>query len=138
MPRQLHGAFTLVPVLEHGTYVEYAVPWARFVVPPLDNVSEEIRLTGFGTYTLVQGFAGPAHQLDLRLQTSCSEVERFGNTLHNTDPTFPGEIDIVVDMNNLICFDTVLSIHAIWSGSIVFHDDFECGDHAAWSSSNGP
>ena len=134
IPRQLHGDFTLVPVLEHGTYVEYAVPWARFVVPPVDNASEEIRLTGFGTYTLVQGFVGPAHQLDLRLRTSCGDAERFGNALMNTDPSFPSEIDIVVDKNNQICFDTVLSIYAIWSGPIVFRDDFECGDRTAWSS----
>jgi hypothetical protein len=137
-PRQLHGTFTLVPVLEHGTYVEYAVPWARFFEPPLNNVSEEIRLTGFGTYTLAQGFAGPAHQLDLRLRTSCGEVERFGSALMNTDPSFPAEIDIVVDKNDQICLDTVLSIHAIWSGAMVFRDDFECGDRTAWSSSTGP
>jgi hypothetical protein len=138
MPRQLQGVFALVPVLEHGTYVEYAVPWARFVVPPLDNLSEEIRLTGFGTYTLVQGFAGPAHGLDLQLRASGGDVERFVSPLMNTDPSFPAEFEIVVDTNDQVCFDTVLSIHAIWSGPIVFRDDFECGDHTAWSNSTAP
>jgi len=137
-PRQIQGTLTLVPVLEYGTYVEYAVPQAHFVVPPLDNASEETRFTGFGTYTLAQGFIGPAHQLDLMLRTNGGSAERFGSTFANTDPTFPAEFDIVVDMNSQVCFDTVLSIHAIWSGAIVFQDDFECGNHTAWSSSTGP
>jgi hypothetical protein len=138
MPRPLHGELTLVPVLEHGTYVEYAVPLARFVVPPLDGAGEGIRFEGFGTYTLVQGFIGPAHHLDLTLRASGGAAERFSSAFANTDPTFPAEFEIVVDINNQICFDTVLSIHAIWSGSIVFRDDFECGDHNAWSSSTVP
>ena len=107
-------------------------------MPPLDGASEGIRFEGFGTYTLVQGFIGPAHQLDLRLWTGSGTEERFSSTFANTFPSFPAEFEIVVDINNQICFDTVLSIDSIWSGSIVFRDDFECGDYNAWSSSTEP
>ena len=135
MPRRLEGALTLVPVLELGTYVEYSVAQARLVALPFDNISEEIKMTGYGTYTLAQGYAGPAHQLDLTLATSGGGVERFDSTFTNTDPTFPADFDIVVDINDQVCFDTVLSIHAKGSGHIVFRDDFECGGLTAWSSS---
>jgi hypothetical protein len=137
-PRRLEGVLTLVPVLELGTYVEYSVAQTRLVALPLDDWSEEIEMTGFGTYTLVQGFIGPAHHLALTLQASGGIAERFGSTFANTDPTFPADFDIVVDINDQVCFDTVLSIHATGSGQIVFRDDFECGDLTAWPASTVP
>lgn len=44
----------------------------------------------------------------------------------------------MVDINDQVCFDTVLSIHATESEQIVFRDGFECGDHTAWSSATAP
>jgi hypothetical protein len=138
MPRQLDGYLTLVPVLEYGTYVEYSVAQAYMVALPVDGANDEIELNGFGTYTLAQGFAGPAHHLALILQANDGTAERFSSTFENTDPTFPASFDIVVDINDQVCSDTVLSINATGLGQIVFRDDFECGDHAAWSSATVP
>jgi hypothetical protein len=88
--------------------------------------------------SVAESLAGPAHILDLRLRSDDGPTENFGNELFNTDPTFPGEFAVVVDTNDQVCLDTVLSLRAIWSGPIVFHDDFECGDTADWSNSPGP
>jgi hypothetical protein len=138
VPRRLEGELTLVPVLDLGTWVEYSVAQADLVALPLDGASEEIEMAGYGTYTLVQGFAGPAHQLSLTLREDGRAAEHFSSTLINTDPTFPNSFDVVIDINDQVCFDTVLSIRATGSGQTVFRDDFECGDHAAWSSATVP
>lgn len=132
-PRPLEGTLTLVKILDHGTYEEFAVPRADFVTKPLGPTDDGINLSGFGLYTLIQGFAGPAHVLDLRLSSNGGEIELFDNQLFNTDPTFPAEFSVVIDTDDQICFDKVLSLHAIWAGPIVFQDDFECGDSAGWS-----
>lgn len=133
-PRPLDGTLFLVKILDHGTYEEFAVPSAALVAKPLGPTDEEITLSGFGLYTLIQGFAGPAHVLDLRVSTDGGEVELFDNQLSNTDPTFPAEFSIVIDTDDQICFDTVLSLHSIWSGPLIFQDDFECGDTSSWWS----
>jgi len=136
-PRPVDGTLILVKILDHGTYEEYAVPRADFVVKPLAPGEEKINLTGFGLYTLIQGFAGPAHVLSLRLSTDGGEVDLFDNQLFNTDPSFPAEFSVVIDTDDQICFDTVLSLHAIWSGPLIFQDDFECGDSSSWSFISG-
>ena len=133
-PRPLGGTLTLVPILNHGTYVEYAVPRATFVAPAVEPGENDVTLEGFGLYTLIQGFAGPAHILDLRLRSNDGPVETFSSVLFNTDPTFPEEFAVVIDTNDHICLDTVLSLHAVWSGSIVFKDGFECGTTHDWST----
>ncbi len=132
-PRPLDGTMSLVEILNHGTWVEYSVPRAQFVARSLAPGEDDIILSGFGLYTLIQGFAGPAHILDLKLSTNGGEVEVFDNQLFNTYTPFPAEIAVVIDTDDQICFDTVLSLHAIWAGPIVFQDDFECGDSAGWS-----
>lgn len=137
-PRPLGGTLTLVQILNHGTYVEYAVPQAQFVARSLTPGEGDNILIGFGLYTLIQGFAGPAHVLDLKLSTDGGEVEYFDNQLFNTDPTFPDEFSVVIDTDDQICFDAVLSLRAIWSGPLVFLDDFECGDPSDWSFVSGP
>ncbi len=133
-PRRLRGTLSLVEILNHGTYVEYAVPNAAFVAPAVGPGDNEVTLNGFGLYTLIQGFAGPAHVLDLRLRSNDGPVEEFSNELFNTDPTFPQEFAVVVDKNDHICLDTVLSLHAIRSGPIVFRDGFESGSTSDWST----
>jgi len=131
-PRPLDGTLSLVQILDYGTYEEYAVPRAAFVAKPVGPAEDEINLTGFGLYTLIQGYAGPAHALDLKLSTDGGEVVLFDNQLFNTDPRFPAEFSVVIDTDDQICFDTVLSLHAIWSGPLIFQDDFECGDTSSW------
>ena len=91
-PRPLGGTLSLVEILNHGTYVEYAVPKAAFVAPAVDPAGNEVILNGFGLYTLIQGFAGPAHILDLRLRSNDGPVEEFSSELFNTDPTFPARV----------------------------------------------
>ena len=137
-PRRLDGSLSLVEILDHGTYVEYAVPHARFFARSSTAGGHDVALKGFGRYTLIQGFAGPAHVLELRLMSDGGEVQLFDSSEFNTDPTFPLEFEITVDTNDQICFDTVLSLRAVWSGPIVFVDDFECGDTSGWWSPAGP
>jgi hypothetical protein len=131
-PRPLKGTLSLVEILNYGTYVEYAVSRATFVAPSVEPGEDDTTLNGFGLYTLIQGFAGPAHILDLRLQTDNGPTEKFDSRLFNTDPTFPAEFEIVVDTNDQTCLDTVLFLRAILSGSVVFNDGFECGTTAGW------
>jgi len=137
-PRPLEGTLSLVKILDHGTYEEYAVPRAEFVAHPVEPPEDAVNLAGFGLYTLIQGFAGPAHVLDLKLSTNGGEFERFDNQLFNTDPTFPSEFTVEIDTDDQICFDTVLKIHAIWDGPVVFVSDFECGSTSGWSFVTGP
>ncbi len=114
------------------------MPQGQFVATSLTPGEGDNILIGFGLYTLIQGFAGPAHVLDLKLSTDGGEVEYFDNHLFNTDPTFPDEFSVVIDTDDQICFDAVLSLRAIWSGPLVFLDDFECGDPSDWSFVSGP
>lgn len=132
LPRRLEGTLSLTPILDHGTYEEYAAPRARFEAPPPTAGACEISLTGYGMYTLIQGFAGPIHALDLRLRSNGGELERFDNSLLNTEPTFPDEFAVEIDTNDQTCYDTVLSIHAVRSRSLIFENGFECGDVVAW------
>jgi len=134
-PRGLQGSLVLTPILEYGTYVEYGVPWADFSVPPLSDLENEIGFRGYGTYTLIQGFAGPAHVFDLCLRENNSQRGRYQNELTNTDPTFPAEFQVVVEKQDQTCIDTVLSIHAVRQESLIFEDGFECGDENGWVAS---
>ncbi len=137
-PRPLRGSLVLTPILDYGTYVEYGVPLAHFSALPSGDSAGEISYSGFGTYTLIQGFAGPAHMLDLYVRENTGERERFLNGLTNTDPTFPTEFEVVVEKAGQTCVETVLSIHAVRLESLVFEDDFECGDAGAWSAAVHP
>lgn len=136
-PRPIEGTLSLVQILNHGTYVEYGVPRAELATQSVGPGSGDVVLAGFGLYTLIQGFAGPAHNLDLWLSSKGGEAKRFDNGLFNTDPTFPGEFSVVIDMDDQTCYDVVLSLHAIWTGPVVFNDGFECGDPSNWSLMTG-
>lgn len=108
-PRPMVGAFDLVPLVDLGTLAEFAVVRAHFLVPPGAGV-RLVRFSGFGRYTLVQGFAGPADTMALNLRSG-SVVRRFDSTLRNTDAAFP-TVSVAVDMNDMVCFDKVLTIDA--------------------------
>jgi hypothetical protein len=137
-PRPLRGGLVLTPILVQGTYVEYGVPLAHFSVPPSGDTGGEISFDGSGTYTLIQGFAGPAHILDLCLTENTVERGRFLNQLTNTDPTFPDEFEVVVEKQGQTCVDTVLSMHAVRLESLIFENGFECGELGAWTGSTPP
>jgi hypothetical protein len=112
MPRSMTGTFMLVPIFEGGTYDVYSVVCVNFNVPALQNSNGgAIQFTGFGRYTLIQGFAGPMQAMELKLSSNGGPLESFDAELENIEPTYPG-ISVVVDMNEQVCFDKVLSIDA--------------------------
>lgn len=111
-PRAMSGRFSLVPLIDYGTYAEYAIVNARFGVhSPLAVQPMQTLLNGAGSYTLIQGFAGPAHAMDLGLVLNGDLPLHFDQELENTSTLFP-HINIAVDTNDLVCTDTVLRIRA--------------------------
>ncbi|MCI0362357.1 MAG: hypothetical protein L0Y44_12020 [Phycisphaerales bacterium] len=104
------GTFALVPVALYGTYREYAVVGVQWAVAggplPLEH-----NITGYGTYIQIDGFAGTLDFLDLVLKIDGGPPTDFhgGNSLVTV--TFP-EIDVVVSMNDMVCYDVVLHVHA--------------------------
>ena len=110
-PRPLRGRFDLVKLFDAGTYAEFAMARVRLGVRPGDLAASLMAYSGFGRYTLIQGFAGPAHAMELALASPLGEIMHFDSGLRNTDIAFP-LIDIVVDMNDMVCFDRVIRIRA--------------------------
>lgn len=110
-PRPMFGDFQLVPLIDFGTYSEYAIVDVLLGVQSLANAQALLALTGSGHYTLIQGFAGPAHATQISLSINGEAPIRFDQELENTSTGFPA-IDIVVDMNDMECTDTVLTIKA--------------------------
>ncbi len=108
----MSGRFSLVPLVDYGTYAEYAITNARFGVgsPSIAHPMQTL-MTGAGHYTLIQGFAGPAHTMDLDLLLNGDLMLHFDQELENTDTLFPG-INVTVDTNDMVCTDTVLRIRA--------------------------
>lgn len=110
--RPLRGRFDLIPLGDAGTYREFAIARARFFAPGgADTADALLRLTGAGHYLLIQGFAGPAHAMELELGLDGGPPERFDQELSNTAATFPS-IRIQLDTSELVCFDRVLRLRA--------------------------
>jgi len=105
----MRGAFDLVPLFDTGTVAGFAVARAGFVVAPWSR-EQPMRFTGFGQYTLVQGFSGPADTMSLSVRSDLGAI-RFDSPLQNTEPDFPA-LSVAVDMNDRVCFDKVLTIDA--------------------------
>lgn len=110
-PVPIRGSFGLVPLYDYGTFAEFAVVNLRLGLRATQSAASLRAYSGFGTYTLVQGFAGPAHAMTLTLRSPIGESLRFDSELANTAPTFP-DFDIVLDMNDMTCFDRVLTLRA--------------------------
>jgi hypothetical protein len=109
--RPLAGRFVLVPLLNYGTYVEYSVVQVRMRTGPATNAGAAVAISGFGSYKLIQGFAGPMQIMDLWLSLNGAAPNHFDNSDSNARAMFPA-IEVVVDMNNQVCYDVVLSIKA--------------------------
>ena len=110
LEQPLVGAFGLTPLLDYGTYQEFAVV----------NVSLKTRgstpssthtLLGSGTLTIIDGFAGQIHQLQLYVSLDGGAIQHFDSGLTNSAVVIP-EIDAVVTLNNFVCYDVVLHLHA--------------------------
>lgn len=110
-PRPLRGKFNLVNLFDTGTYAEFAMVDVRLGTQSPSIVDMMLTLAGSGHYTLIQGFAGPAHAMELDLTINGDALFHFDQELENTDTQFPA-IDIVVDMNEQVCTDTVLTLKA--------------------------
>jgi hypothetical protein len=109
-PRPLTGSFKRVTLVENGVYAEYAIVKINFDVPD-ENGHPAISIVGNGAYTLIQGFAGPIQEMDLRLSVNGQPLADFDHELENVDPIFPN-IDIVVDMNEQMGEDVALTMLA--------------------------
>jgi len=109
-PRPLTGSFKRVTLVENGVYAEYAIVRINFDVR-MDEGHPAISIVGNGAYTLIQGFAGPIQEMDLRLSIDGQPLADFDQELENVEPIFPN-IDIVVDMNEQVGEDVVLSLLA--------------------------
>jgi hypothetical protein len=109
-PRPLRGSFRRVTLVENGVYAEYAIVKINFDVPE-DDDHPAISIVGNGVYTLIQGFAGPIQEIDLRLSVNGQPPADFDHELENVEPIFPN-IDIVVDMNEQMGEDVVLTMLA--------------------------
>jgi hypothetical protein len=106
----LAGAFGLTPLLNYGTYQEYAVVSValktRGSTPSIGHT-----LIGSGTLTIIDGFAGQMHQLQLYLSLDGGAIQHFDSGLTNSAVVIP-EIDAVVTLNNFVCYDVVLHLQA--------------------------
>lgn len=110
-PVPMRGRFGLVELYDFGTYAEYSIVNARFGVRADSLVNALHTYAGAGRYILVQGFAGPIHAMELTLQTPVGDRMFFESGLANTDTLFPA-IDIVLSMNDMVCFDRILTLRA--------------------------
>ncbi|MCI0365053.1 MAG: hypothetical protein L0Y44_03140 [Phycisphaerales bacterium] len=102
----LSGTFALVPILDFGTVRELAVVSVEWKVE-----DGGIKITGAGSYTHIDGFAGPIDQLELDLSINGGNLRHFDSGLVNSSVNFP-EIDSTVSMNGMVCFDIVMRVHA--------------------------
>lgn len=110
-PRRMVGRFALVQVTDFGTVREYALVGARFAARPTSNVDGYVKLNGYGWYTRIDGVAGPIHALDLTMGINGQPPDEFDGGPVNTHPNFPA-FYIVVDKNDQVCYDIVLSLDA--------------------------
>ena len=107
VPIEATGTFDLVLLEDLGTVANYSitnVSWA--VGSPIGGV-----FTGTGDYTLIQGFAGPIHSMDLFLDLGDLQLAPFSSGgLMNTTPG--NQISIVVSQTGMVCFDRVFDVNA--------------------------
>ncbi len=111
-PSKLVGSFDLVLLKHLGTVSEYSITNIRWQIanPILSTSAKQSLLTGTGDYTLIQGFAGPIHEMDLCLDLNGVELDAFHSGLVNTLPT--KGIQIQLTQNDFFCFDRVINLKA--------------------------
>jgi len=114
-PRKVGGTFDLVKIEDLGTVEEFAVLNVAWSSPALSSgglggARAGDTWDGYGNYTLIQGFAGPIHQLEVCLSRNGGALEAFDSGLLNTSPG--PAIEIVISKNGMVCFDNVFDITA--------------------------
>ena len=103
------GTFNLVPLEENLFLSKYAVvgvDWRVFINPAGDTIP----IKGFGFYSIQAEFASH-HRLNLELIVDQEPLTHFDSSLVGGGFDFP-KIDIVVSMNGIECYDTVLNLLA--------------------------
>ncbi|MCH9002457.1 MAG: hypothetical protein IIC02_07765, partial [Planctomycetes bacterium] len=114
--RQMVGTFDLVPLSDNGTWAEFAVVNVDLMALS-SSLNDVIPIAGFGVYQRFAEFA-VQHRLSLDLIVGDENRTHFDSGLVVTNVPFP-RIDIVVTVNEMVCFDTVLHIVADPSGGTV-------------------
>jgi hypothetical protein len=110
-PVPLSGTFSLVPLRDLGTYMEFAVVNMDLSAFGSNEDPQATHLSGAGLYTLIAGFAGMIESLELELSINGEAPTHFESGFINSGEEFP-DIDIDVSMNGMVCFDIVLGIRA--------------------------
>lgn len=110
-PRAMRGTWDLTELGTQGNVTEYAVDNINLTVRRATPDGQEMKITGSGTYTVIQSFAGTSHEMELALSVDGNEIIIFDQELENARTAFP-DIDISVDLFDLVCYDVVLTFNA--------------------------
>jgi hypothetical protein len=109
--RAMRGTWDLIELSNNGTVAEYAIENVDLTVRRTTQDGEDMSIVGSGTYTVIQGIAGPVHEMELALSIDGNEFIVFDQEPEPATTGFP-DIDISVDLFDLVCFDIVLTFNA--------------------------
>ena len=101
------GTFTLTLIDRNPLFDTYAVEDVNWTVRTLDG---DRSITGSGRYR-IGGEVALTHQLELDLVVGESESQPFDSGQVVGGSTFP-EIHTEISMNNRVCYDRVIDLHA--------------------------
>ncbi len=110
----LVGTFDLVFDRFDGLFWHYDVTDVNWTATLLG--APWLPISGAGSYRVGGEFAS-MHQLELDLTVGTEPVEHFDSGLIVGGGTFP-TIDLVISINGIWCFDTVMTVHANPLGDI--------------------
>src|SRR6185503_17089263 len=112
-PVGLTGGFALVPLQPSSVPSEFAVINVNWSAPASAPNGAAHHLAGTGIYRQTPSLAGaaPMQRMSLNLTVDGGSLTHFDSGLVPLQSP-PGKIDVVVSINGMFCFDTVLSVHA--------------------------
>lgn len=123
----LKGTFILTFMEFDGLFWQYELSDIQWTAFP---GGADLAITGSGIYRAGGEFAA-MHQLQLDVIIADQPVQHFDSGLIVGGFEFP-VIDIAVNMNQLQCFDTVLTLHARPLGDINGDGEADIGDVGAF------
>ena len=108
---QLLGTFALVPLQTVGIPSEFAVVHVNWNSPSPTSAGNHI--SGSGIYRRTPSIAGaaPLQRMSLNLSVGNNSPAHFDSGLVPLQSP-PGVIDVVVSMNDMVCYDIVMSLQA--------------------------
>ena len=104
------GTLVLVPGRATGGYRNYAVKSVNWVMV-LPDQRQTLAITGSGTYRITDGAGAHVQQMTLDLRVGSEPTQRFDSGLVAGGNKFPN-IDIVLSVHGVYCFDSVITLHA--------------------------